>query len=274
MKYATTFLIDQYCFLSVKADYWIAFIPPLKSTVKSLIIFWRLKPPDLIEQFNSPCCLVTSLKTLRFQDHSNSQIEKSCLQDMSPLNRTNHDTQLRTLCYVRLHLEILPNAHHIASTHKLNMHSTVHSNQSTSTSYSTWPLKKARPFKSHSVGHLHIYSSLHTDAHQGLVGLAFPPQDPSSIIKKHGGFPLMAPLQQNAIKRTTQGRGRKCQTCFIQLWKYERRCDLKDERGVHEVRGQSPSFLQRYIESEKERYKRGNSKPTQQKEIKFFAQNE
>lgn len=126
---------------------------------------------------------------------------------------------------------------HITShPHTNNTHSTVHSNRSTSTSYSTRPLKKARPFKCHSVGHLHIYSSLHTDAHQCLESLAFPPQDPSSIIKKHGGFPLIK--QQNEIKRTTEGRGRKCQTCFIQLWKYERRCDLKDERGVHEVRGQ------------------------------------
>lgn len=102
--------------------------------------------------------------------------------------------------------------------------------------------KTQRPFKCHSVGHLHIYSALHTDAHQGLESLAFPPQDPSGI-KKHGGFPLIALLRQNEIKTTTEGQGRKCQTCFIQLWKYERRCDLKDERGVHEVRGQSPGFL-------------------------------
>ncbi len=70
-------------------------------------------------------------------------------------------------------------------------------------------------------GHLHIYSSLHKDAHQGPVRFAFSPQDPSSVIKKHGGFPLMALLQQNEIKRLHKVDVEKCQTCFIQTEGYE-----------------------------------------------------
>lgn len=89
--------------------------------------------------------------------------------------------------------------------------------------------------------HLHIYSSLHKDAHQGPVSLAFPPSGSIQCHqKKRGGFPLMAQLQQNEIKRTTQGQGRKMSNLFYSergLWKHER-CNLKDERGVHKVREQ------------------------------------
>lgn len=84
----------------------------------------RLKPHDLIKQFNFP-----SLKTLRFQNHSNSQIEKSCFQDERTM------TQLCMSASFPMH---------IASTHKHNTHSTVHSNRSTSTSYSTRLLKNAK----------------------------------------------------------------------------------------------------------------------------------
>lgn len=75
-------------------------------------------------------------------------------------------------------------------------------------------------FSARRLGHLHIYSSLHKDAHQGPVSFAFSPQEPSSVIKKHGGFPLMALLQQNEIKRLHKVDVEKCQTRFIQTEGY------------------------------------------------------
>lgn len=61
------------------------------------------------------------------------------------------------------------------------------------------------------LAHLHIYSSLHKDAHHDLVSLAFPPQDPTSAIGKHAGFPLMDPLQQQHEKQLHKVEGGKCQ---------------------------------------------------------------
>lgn len=75
-------------------------------------------------------------------------------------------------------------------------------------------------FSAKRLGHLHIYSSLHKDAHQGTVSFAFSPQDPSSVIKKHGGFPLMALLQQNEKKRLHKVNVEKCKMCFIQTEGY------------------------------------------------------
>ncbi len=113
--------------------------------------------------------------------------------------------------------------------------------------------------------HLHIYSSLHKDAHQGPVSFAFSPQDPFSVIKKHGGFPLMALLQQNEIKRLHKVDVEKCQTCFIQT------------EGYGSMRGaiwRTKEFTR--WEDRKARLslevwnKNGNSKPTEQKQIKHL----
>lgn len=168
-------------------------------------------------------------------------------------------------CYVRLHLEILPNAHHITSTHKQHaFHSPfkskyIHQLFNTATEKS----KAIQMSFSRSFTYLQLFTYR---CPSRPCESCFFPSGSIQRHQKHGGFPLMALLQQNEIKRTTQGRGRKCQTCFIQLWKYERRCNLKDERGVREVRGQKVQAFFRDTYKVSKRNKRGNSKPTQQRD--------